>query len=97
MGKIFTGILLLVIGFAITGCMNINASVPEGVISSTPKVDSARVPHPGTLAEAQEELNRSYAYIQRLERKVQKLEDDKIDLKVQNSELKKKLKKYEDD
>jgi hypothetical protein len=97
MGKIFVGILCVFFGLTMAGCLNVNATVPEGVINTAPKVDSSRVPHPRTLPEAQDELNRSYAYIQRLERKVQKLEDDKLDLKIQNSDYKKRLKKYEDD
>jgi peptidoglycan hydrolase CwlO-like protein len=80
------------------GCYNINvdASVPEGVVSSTPRVDSSKVPKPKTLAEAQEDLNLAYTRIQSLERKVQKLEADKKDLKAKNSSLEKRLDRYED-
>jgi len=98
MGKIIAVILLALCGLQFVGCYSIkvDANVPEGVISTSPRVDSSRVPQPKTLSESQEELNRAYSRIQQLERKVQNLEEDKAELKAKNSRLEKRLERYED-
>jgi peptidoglycan hydrolase CwlO-like protein len=98
MGKIFTIILMGLCLLQLAGCYSIkvDANVPEGIVSTSPRVDSSRVPKPTTLSESQAELNLAYARIQQLERKVQKLEDDKDELKTKNSRLEKRLERYED-
>lgn len=80
------------------GCysINVDANIPEGVVSSSPRVDSSKVPRPQTLSEAQEEINLAYARIQSLERKVRNLEGDKSELKRKVSALEKRLDRYED-
>jgi uncharacterized protein YlxW (UPF0749 family) len=80
------------------GCYNINvdANIPEGVVSQSPRVDSSKVPKPKNMTECQDELYRAYARIQSLERKVNNLEADKRGLKAKVSTLEKRLDRYED-
>jgi len=82
------------------GCFS--AKAPERIDvrlgSDRPEpVDSSRVPDPQTLEEARQELHKAYANIQYLERKVDKLENDKAEYKRERDTYKKRLKKYEDD
>jgi hypothetical protein len=83
---------------ALIGCATINVpdKIDVGGYSRSPRVDSRRVPKTTTINECHDELYRAYAYIQSLERRNQKLEDDKDRLKSENSALKKRLKRYQE-
>jgi hypothetical protein len=94
--------------WVIAGCVSVKAperiDIDAGGGSRPERVDSSRVPHPSTLAEAQAELRKAYANIQWLEDKVAKLEKDKAEYKrerdkykQQRDECKDRLEKYKDD
>lgn len=97
MRKIICGFMALFLLSAM-GCysINVDANIPEGVVSQSPRVDSSKVPKPKTMTECQDELYRAYARIQSLERKVNNLEADKRELKGKVSGLEKRLDRYED-
>ncbi len=82
----------------LAGCVNVKA--PEKIViggdDRPPPVDSSRVPHPATLAEAQQELNRAYANIQYLERENARLKEKAEQYKRERDEARKRLKRYED-
>ncbi len=89
----------------IIGCasINVDAKIPSGYISHSPKVDSSHVPKTSTHAECRDKLEQAYEYIRYLEHKVQKrekkikkLEKDKKELKHKIDKLEDKLEKYED-
>lgn len=88
------------------GC--VSAKAPERIevtVGGRPEpVDASRVPDPKTLAEARTELEKAYANIQWLERRVAELEEDKAECKrerdrykKQRDEYKERLERYEDD
>jgi len=98
MTKIILGMVVMG-GVLLPGCLNVN--VPEEPVrvytsQSSPKVDSRRVPKTTTLSNCQTELNNAYVYIQSLERRNQKLENDKAELKAKVKSLEKRLDRYED-
>jgi len=94
LGGVVLGFVLIVLG----GCVQLpgNVDVQVGNPSSSPRVDSTRIPPTSSHEEARQELQKAYGYIRGLERKVNKLEEDKSELKAQVSQLKKRLKRYED-
>lgn len=82
------------------GCVSVKA--PEridlgGSGARAERVDSSRVPNPRTLDEAHYELRKAYGEIQRLERKVGDLRDDKAEYKRERDRYKDRLERYEDD
>lgn len=80
------------------GCATITLpeNIDVGYGRPAPKVDSRKVPQTNTLSDCHTELYRAYGYIRSLERRNQKLEEDKAELKTENSRLKKRYKKYEE-
>ena len=86
--------------WATVGC--VSAKAPERIDVSVggsrrpEPVDSSRVPHPETLAEARLELRKAYANIQWLERKVADVEEDKAEYKRERDKCKKQRDKYKD-
>ncbi len=93
----FTRLSILALIFTFAGCATIN--VPDKIdvgYGQSPKVDSSRVPETRNHEECRAELRKAYGYIQSLERKNQKLEKDKAELKAKNSRLEKQLKRYKD-
>ena len=96
MGKFFVGLAIMSI-LAVIGCASI--TVPENInvgYGQPSKVDSERVPKTRTLEDCHTELNRAYVYIRRLEQKNLQIQEDKDELKEQNSSLKRQLKRYEE-
>lgn len=81
------------------GCVSVKAPerIDIGGGSSADRVDSSRVPNPQTMDEARYELRKAYGEIQRLERKVDDLKDDKEKYKRERDQYKDRLEKYEDD
>ncbi len=95
--------LLSLLLFVSCASINVDAKIPSGYVSHSPKVDSSRIPKTSNHTECREELERAYEYIRYLERKVEKrehkiekLEKDKKELKRKISRLEDKLEKYED-
>ena len=96
------GLVLAAAGvmLVVSGC--VSAKAPEridirmGGGRPTP-VDTSRVPHPSTLAEAQRELNAAYANLQHFEREVAHLERKAAKYKRERNECERRLERYEDD
>jgi len=79
------------------GCVTAPERIEVNVGSRPPPVDSSRVPHPATLEEAQEELDKAYQNLQYLEQDNAKLKRKAEEAKRQRDEYKQRLKKYEKD
>ena len=80
------------------GCINVQTPREINVGTSRPEpVDSSRVPHPQTLAEAQTELDRAYANLQYLERRNAELDNKASKYKRERDACRDRLDKYEDD
>ena len=62
-----------------------------------PPVDTARVPQPGTIEEAQVELDKAYQNIEALERDNAKLNDKADKYKRERDDCRDRLKKFEKD
>ncbi len=94
MVKFIVGLVVSILFITLSGCATIN--VPEDINVNyggrSSKVDSSRVPQTRNHEECRAELNKAYNYIRSLERKNQKLEKDKAELKAQM----KRYKKYKD-
>ena len=94
-------LLVAMVGLLVMAGGCFSAKAPERIdvrIGGRPEpVDSSRVPDPQTLEEARHELNKAYANIQYLERKVEGLEEDKAKYKRERDKYKDRLEKYEDD
>ncbi len=88
------GIVFVVI---ISGCVTAPERIEVNVGSRPPPVDSSRVPHPATLEEAQQELDKAYQNLQHLEQDNAKLKRKAEDAKRERDEYKQRLKKYEKD
>jgi hypothetical protein len=95
MAKIIAGLVVLMLSISFSGCANI--TLPEkievGHGGGSQKVDSSRVPQTRNHEECRQELIKAYAYIRNLERRNQKLEKDKAELKAS---LKRYKKQYDD-
>lgn len=78
----------------LAGCVNVQVpEIPESYGGRpAPRVDSSRVPKTRTHDECRVELNRAYEYIGSLERRNQRLENDKDKLKAEVKQLKNQLK-----
>jgi hypothetical protein len=81
----------------VAGCFSPTVNVPsppDVYVSRSPRVDSSRVPKTRTHEECRAELERAYGYIVTLERRNQRLENDKANLKAEVKRLKSQLKAY---
>ncbi len=87
-----TGLLV-----AVAGCVKAPDRVEVNVGSPhrPAPVDASRVPQPGTLEEAQAELNKAYENLQALERDNAKLKEKADKLKRERDDCRDRLKKFE--
>ena len=85
--------------WAMGGCVSVKAprEINLGASGKPDPVDSRRIPQTASHEQARHELRKAYAFIQWLEKKNAKLEDDKAECKRERDKYKDRLERYEDD
>ncbi|MFQ5502568.1 MAG: hypothetical protein ACE5EQ_09750 [Phycisphaerae bacterium] len=87
--------VLLALGPAVAGCLNVKApdTINVGSRRGRDSIDTSRVPPTASHEAARRKLAEAYDRIQYLERKVRDLQKDKRELKKEREEYKKKYKR----
>jgi len=88
--------MVVVIAGIVGGCVNISPPDVNVNTSSSPRVDSSKVPKTSSLSQCQDELQTAYARIQYLERRLEKARAENEKLKSEKKQLEKRLDRYED-
>ena len=89
------GLIGTILGLTLPGCVQLKA--PERItVGGSEPIDTRQVPHPRTLDEAQQELNRAYANVRHLEQENRDLREKAAEYKRERDECRKERDRYKD-